>query len=310
MQIIDTEYYIYLKLEKGLSKNTVAAYMRDFAKLVEFLNCCGMKPETATYEILRDFVIEISELGVSVRTQARILSSIKQFYNFLIYKNIIDNDPTELLESPKIGLRLPKVLTVKEIDTIIAAIDLSKPEGHRNRAIIETMYGSGVRVSELINLQISNIYIDEGYMLVLGKGSKQRLVPLSPTSISQIKVWKKDRDNLKIKTKDIDILFLNRYGGKLTRAMIFEIVKTLAQTAGISKKISPHTFRHSFATHLLENGANLRAIQQLLGHESITTTELYTHIDIKFIRQTLLDFHPLSKNRKRFTRSFQELQST
>jgi integrase/recombinase XerD len=298
MQIIDKEYHIYLKLEKGLSENTIAAYMRDFAKLAAFLNDCGVKPEAATYEILRDFVIKISKLGVSIRTQARILSSIKQFYNFLIYKNIIENDPTELLDAPKIGLRLPEVLSIEEIDAIIAAIDLSKPEGHRNRAIIETMYGSVLRVSELVNLQISNIYDKDGYMLVLGKGSKQRLVPLSPTSILQIKIWLKDRNALKIKKEDVDVLFLNRRGGKLTRAMIFEIVKTLAQNAGITKKVSPHTFRHSFATHLLENGANLRAIQQLLGHESITTTELYTHININFLRQTILDFHPLNRKKQ------------
>jgi integrase/recombinase XerD len=295
---IDKEYHIYLKLEKGLSENTVAAYERDWAKLATFLADSGVAPEAATYEILRDFVIEISELGVSKRTQARILSGIKAFYNFLVYKNIVENDPTELLEFPKIGLRLPEVLTINEIDAIIAAIDLSKPEGHRNRAIIETMYGSGLRVSELVNLQISNIYADAGYMLVLGKGNKQRLVPLSPTSVEQINIWKIDRNALKIKKEAVDILFLNRRGGQLTRITIFEIVKTLAAAAGIQKNVSPHTFRHSFATHLLENGANLRAIQQLLGHESIITTELYTHIDINFLRKTILDFHPLNRKSK------------
>jgi len=298
MQHSDTEYYMYLKFEKGLSQNTLNAYLRDFEKLATFLSDNGIEPEAATYEMLQNFVIEISKIGVNMRTQARILSSIKSYYHFLIYKNIIENDPTELLESPKIGLRLPRVLSVEEIDAIIAAIDLSKQEGHRNRAIIETLYGSGLRVSELVNLQMSNIYKDEGYMLVLGKGSKQRLVPLSPASILQINIWENDRKELKIKRKDIDILFLNRHGGKLTRAMIFEIVKRLAQSAGITKKVSPHTFRHSFATHLLENGANLRAIQQLLGHESITTTELYTHIDINFLRKTILEFHPL--NRKKY----------
>lgn len=288
---------MYLKFEKGLSQNTLDAYMLDFSKLAAFLSDSGVETEAATYEILHDFVIEISEIGVNIRTQARILSSIKSYYHFLIYKNKIENDPTELLESPKIGLRLPEVLSVEEIDAIITAIDLSKSEGHRNRAIIETMYGSGLRVSELVNLQMSNIYKEEGYMLVLGKGSKQRLVPLSPTSILHINIWEKDRKKLKIRSEDIDILFLNRRGAKLTRAMIFEIVKTLVQSAGITKKVSPHTFRHSFATHLLENGANLRAIQQLLGHESITTTELYTHIDINFLRQTIIDFHPLNKKK-------------
>jgi integrase/recombinase XerD len=224
------------------------------------------------------------------------LSSIKSYYNFLIYKNIISDDPTALLEAPKIGLRLPEVLTVQEIDEIIQAIDLSKPEGHRNKAIIETLYGSGLRVSELVNLQISNIYTAEGYMLVLGKGSKQRLVPLSPESLKQIEIWLHDRNALNIKREDTDILFLNRRGGRLTRAMIFEIVKRLAVLAGIQKTVSPHTFRHSFATHLLENGANLRAIQQLLGHESITTTELYTHIDVHFLRETILKYHPLYAN--------------
>ncbi|MCL2596162.1 MAG: tyrosine recombinase XerD [Paludibacter sp.] len=297
MQHSDTEYYMYLKFEKGLSQNTLDAYMLDFSKLAAFLSDSGVETEAATYEILHDFVIEISEIGVNIRTQARILSSIKSYYHFLIYKNKIENDPTELLESPKIGLRLPEVLSVEEIDAIITAIDLSKSEGHRNRAIIETMYGSGLRVSELVNLQMSNIYKEEGYMLVLGKGSKQRLVPLSPTSILHINIWEKDRKKLKIRSEDIDILFLNRRGAKLTRAMIFEIVKTLVQSAGITKKVSPHTFRHSFATHLLENGANLRAIQQLLGHESITTTELYTHIDINFLRQTIIDFHPLNKKK-------------
>ncbi|MDR1652067.1 MAG: site-specific tyrosine recombinase XerD [Prevotellaceae bacterium] len=293
----DKEYIIFLKFEKGLSDNTIAAYERDRAKLVSYLRDCGITPEAATSEILHDFVIEINNLGVSERTQARILSGIKAYYNFFLYKNIIENDPTELLEFPKIGLRLPEVLTVGEIDSMIAAIDLSKPEGHRNRAIIETMYGSGLRVSELVNLQLSNIYAKQRYMLVLGKGSKQRLVPLSPAATEQIKMWLTDRNALKIRKEHVDILFLNRRGGQLTRAMIFEIVKTLAAKAGITKKVSPHTFRHSFATHLLENGANLRAIQQLLGHESITTTELYTHIDINFLRKTILNFHPLNRKR-------------
>jgi len=255
-------------------------------------------PEKATTDILRDFLIEISSLGIHPRSQARILSSIKSFYHFLIYRNILDNDPTELLESPKIGLRLPEVLTVEEIDNIIAAIDLSKPEGQRNKTIIEVLYGSGLRVSELINLQLSKLYLDEGYMLVEGKGSKQRLVPMSPQALKQLALWKIDRNELDIKKGNEDSVFLNRRGAKLTRDMIFKIVKDLALMAGIRKKVSPHTFRHSFATHLLENGANLRAIQQLLGHESITTTELYTHIDVHFLRQTILDCHPGYKKEK------------
>ena len=215
----------------------------------------------------------------------------------MLFRSKRDDDPTELLESPKIGLRLPEVLAVDEIDKMIAAIDLSKPEGQRNKTMLEVLYGSGLRVSELINLQISNLYLDEGYMLVEGKGSKQRLVPLSQLSINQILLWKMDRNALDIKKGHENFVFLNRRGMQLTRAMIFTIVKDLAELAGIRKKVSPHTFRHSFATHLLENGANLRAIQQLLGHESITTTELYTHIDIHFLKKTIMDCHPMLKKK-------------
>lgn len=294
LPILD-EYHLYLKLEKSLSENTIKAYERDLFKLVDYLNDARIKPEDARMEHLRDFLIEISELGIHPRSQARILSSIKSFYHFLIYRNIIEDDPTELLESPKIGLHLPEVLSLNEIDEIIAAIDLSKAEGRRNKAILEVLYGSGLRVSELINLRMSNVYLDEAYMLVEGKGSKQRLVPLSPQALKQIGFWKIDRSALNIQKDNEDYLFLNRRGKKLTRAMIFEIVKSLAEKAGIQKNVSPHTFRHSFATHLLENGANLRAIQQLLGHESITTTELYTHIDVNYLRQTILEFHPMNK---------------
>lgn len=289
---IPDDYHLYLKFEKSLSSNTIEAYERDLQKLSGYLADAHVAPEKATTEILRDFIIEISTLGIHPRSQARILSSIKSFYHFLIYRNILDNDPTELLESPKTGLRLPEVLSVKEIDDIVAAIDLSKSEGQRNKAIIEVLYGSGLRVSELINLQLSKLYLDEGYMLVEGKGSKQRLVPMSPQALKQIEFWKVDRNALSIKKGNEDFVFLNRRGTKLTRDMIFKIVKELAVLAGIRKNVSPHTFRHSFATHLLENGANLRAIQQLLGHESITTTELYTHIDVHFLRQTVLDCHP------------------
>lgn len=291
------EYHLYLKLEKSLSVNTIDGYERDLLKLTQYLTEAHVKPEEASTEVLRDFIIEIAGLGIHPRSQARILSSMKSFYHFLIYKNKRDDDPTELLESPKIGLRLPEVLSLKEIDEIIAAIDLSKPEGQRNKAIIETLYGSGLRVSELVNLQLSRLYIDEGYMLVEGKGSKQRLVPLSPQSIKQIELWKIDRNLMNVQKGNEDVLFLNRRGAKLTRAMIFTIVKDLATLAGIRKNVSPHTFRHSFATHLLENGANLRAIQQLLGHESITTTELYTHIDVHFLRQTIMEFHPMNKGK-------------
>ena len=298
MLSLNDEYHLYLKLEKALSDNSIEAYERDLLKLETYLADIHVKAEHASNEILRDFIIEIASLGIHPRSQARVLSSIRSFYHFLIYKNKRDDDPTELLESPKTGLRLPEVLSVKEIDRIIEAIDLSKAEGQRNKAIIETLYGSGLRVSELINIELSKIYFAEGYMLVEGKGSKQRLVPLSPQSIRQIELWKVDRNLLRVKKGSEDVLFLNRRGGKLTRAMIFTIVKELAAMAGIRKNVSPHTFRHSFATHLLENGANLRAIQQLLGHESITTTELYTHIDVHFLRDTILEFHPLNKHSK------------
>ena len=292
------EYHLFLKLEKSLSDNTIAAYESDLQKLLDYLNDSHIEIEKASTEVLRDFIIEISTLGIHPRSQARILSSVKSFYHFLIYKNVLDNDPTLLLESPKIGLRLPEVLSVTEIDAIVAAIDLSKPEGQRNKCIIEVLYGSGLRVSELVNLKLSNIYLEEGYMLVDGKGSKQRLVPLSPQALKQFIFWKIDRNSLDIKKGNEDIVFLNRRGSKLTRDMIFKIVKDLTMLSGIRKNVSPHTFRHSFATHLLENGANLRAIQQLLGHESITTTELYTHMDVHYLRQTVLDCHPFYKKKQ------------
>ena len=298
MLSIADDYHLYLKFEKSLSDNTIEAYERDLQKLMDYLIDTHIQPEKATTEILRDFIIEISSLGIHPRSQARILSSIKSFYHFLIYRNILDNDPTELLESPKIGLRLPEVLSLEEINSIVEAVDLSKPEGQRNKAIIEVLYGSGLRVSELINLQLSKLYLDEGYMLVEGKGSKQRLVPMSPEALKQIGLWKIDRNLLDIKKGNEDFVFLNRRGSKLTRDMIFKIVKDLTHLAGIRKNVSPHTFRHSFATHLLEHGANLRAIQQLLGHESITTTELYTHIDVHFLRQTVMEHHPFYKNKK------------
>jgi integrase/recombinase XerD len=297
LPILD-EYHLYLKFEKALSNNTIEAYESDLLKLADYLGDAHIALETAKAEHLRDFIIEISSLGIHPRSQARILSGIKSFYHFLIYKNHSTGDPTELLESPRIGLRLPEVLSIEEIDKIVNAVDLSKSEGQRNKAIIEVLYGSGLRVSELIGLQLSKLYTDEGYMLVDGKGSKQRLVPMSVQSIKQIELWKTDRNMLTIKKGHEDILFLNRRGSKLTRAMIFTIVKELALLAGIRKNVSPHTFRHSFATHLLENGANLRAIQQLLGHESITTTELYTHIDVHFLRTTVMECHPMYRRKQ------------
>lgn len=291
------DYWYFLKFEKGLSENTLLAYRRDMEKLADFMSGSSVPIEKAEMEHLQEFIITISSIGIHPRSQARILSGIKSFYHFLNYKNRRDDNPTELLESPKIGMRLPEVLSIDEIDRMLAAIDLSKQEGQRNKAIIEVLYGSGLRVSELTNLLISNIYTKDGYMLVEGKGSKQRLVPLSSRSLEEIELWMIDRHLLMVKKGHEDFLFLNRRGGRLTRAMIFTIVKDLAEKAGINKNVSPHTFRHSFATHLLENGANLRAIQQLLGHESITTTELYTHMDIHYLRQTMIDCHPMLRKK-------------
>lgn len=287
------EYIYFLKVEKGLSENSVLAYRRDLEKLYSFLKEAHIEPVKAQREQLSDFLIEISSLGVHPRTQARILSGVKSFYRFLIYRELRKEDPTELLGAPKTGLHLPEVLSIHEIDAIVGAIDLSKPEGQRNKAILEMLYGSGLRVSELVNLRLSNMNSDEGYMLVEGKGSKQRLVPVSDKALHELELWYIDRNLLSVTRGNEDYVFLNRRGSKLTRAMIFTIVKQLAELAGIRKNVSPHTFRHSFATHLLENGANLRAIQQLLGHESITTTEIYTHIDIHFLKKTIADFHPL-----------------
>lgn len=290
-------YKYYLKFEKGLSENSVDAYISDLGKLKIFLMDTGISPENACEEHLLNFIVQLNGAGINARSQARIISGIKSFYHFLLYKGFREDDPTLLLESPKTGLKLPDVLSIREIEDIIDTIDLSKAEGHRNKAMLEVLYGSGIRVSELINLRISNLYIDEGYMLVEGKGSKQRLVPLSEPSIKMINLWKSDRNMLQIQKGNEDFLFLNRRGSRLTRAMIFHIIKIQTELAGIRKNVSPHTFRHSFATHLLENGANLRAIQLLLGHESITTTEIYTHIDIQFLKKTMSDCHPLFKKR-------------
>ncbi|MCE1154637.1 MAG: site-specific tyrosine recombinase XerD [Bacteroidales bacterium] len=293
MENVFREYLYYLKVEKGLSENSVVAYRQDLEKLFSYLGDAHIDPVQAQREHLSDFLVELSSMGIQPRTQARILSGIKSFYRFLLYRDRRTDDPTELLGTPKTGLHLPEVLTVREIDAMIASIDLSKAEGQRNKTMIEMLYGSGLRVSELIGLRISNLYADEGYMLVEGKGSKQRLVPVSGKALHELNLWYIDRNGLNIEKGHEDYIFLNRRGKQLTRAMIFTIVKQLAEAAGIRKTVSPHTLRHSFATHLLENGANLRAIQQLLGHESITTTEIYTHIDIHFLKKTIADFHPL-----------------
>lgn len=288
------QYEAYLALEKSLANNSVLAYKRDLNALLEYLN--GKSVLDVTFDDLQEFIYEKFKENANTRSQARLVSGIRSFYRFLQYYKYIDNDPSELLEQPHLDDRLPKVLTVEEIDLLISQIDLSTNEGHRNRAIIEMLYGSGLRVSELIDLRLSNMYLDEGYMIVLGKGSKQRLVPISDEAIKQFHLWMSDRAQWDIKPEANDIVFVNRYGRPLTRAMIFEIIKRLAQQAGLKKSISPHTFRHSFATHLLQNGADLRIIQQLLGHESITTTEIYTHLNIHDLREAINKYHP-SNNR-------------
>ncbi len=290
--MIEREYHTYLKLERGLSDNSIVAYELDFNRLKTYMEEHQIDVVRATFDDLQAFVFETFKGIKSAKTQARLLSSIHSFYRFLLYHRYIEQDPSELLEMPRVEKHLPEVLSLEEIDAMIAQIDMSKPEGHRNRAIIEMLYGSGLRVSELTELRLSNIYRKEGYMRILGKGSKQRLVPISPVADEQFGYWLKDRSQLDIKPAASDIAFLNHYGRQLTRAMIFTIVKRLAEAAGIRKTISPHTLRHSFATHLLQNGADLRIIQQLLGHESIVTTEIYTHVNIQDLREAVLKYHP------------------
>ena len=290
--MLEKEYHAYLKLEKGLSANSVEAYERDYQRLKTYMDAHGVDVVRASFDDLQAFVFDSFKDVASVRTQARLIAGIHSFYRFLLYHHYIEQDPSELLETPKKELHLPDVLSLNEIDRMIAQIDMSKSESHRNRAIIEMLYGSGLRVSELVNLRLSEIYLKEGYMRITGKGSKQRLVPISPVATEWFGYWLQDRNALDVKAEAIDIAFLNRRGGQLTRAMIFTIIKTLARAAGIQKTISPHTLRHSFAIHLLQNGADLRIIQQLLGHESISTTEIYTHVDIHDLREAVLKYHP------------------
>ena len=283
----------YLTLEKGMSANTAAAYSDDVDKLTRYLADNGVGIERATTDDLERFVCTLQDVGIQARSQARIISGVKRFYKFLRMEVFIDTDPTELLLTPKIGRHLPEVLTIAEIDAMIDCIDMSKAEGQRNRAIIETLYGCGLRVSELVGLKLSQLFIDERYVIIQGKGNKQRLVPISPVAIEQINLYlEQTRSRQVAKKGSEDILFLNRRGAMLTRQMIFHIIKQLCELAGIRKVISPHTLRHSFATHLLEGGANLRAIQQMLGHESITTTEIYVHIDRTRLRDEILTHHP------------------
>lgn len=290
-------YKTYLRLEKALSANSIDAYLTDLDKLTNFVENEGKKYEDITYSDLQQFIAQLHDLGIHPRSQARIISGIKSFYKFLLLDNYITVDPTELLESPKIGLKLPEVLTVKEINSILDSIDLTQPEGQRNRAILEVLYSCGLRVSELVSLRFTDIYFDEGFIKVEGKGSKQRLVPISQIAIKEIKNYLYDRNHIPVKKGFEDILFLSKRGISLSRITIFHIIKQQAALAGIKKNISPHTFRHSFATHLLEGGAHLLAIQEMLGHEKITTTEIYTHIDRQFLRKEILEHHPRNKTK-------------
>lgn len=285
-------YEAHLVLERGLSENTRSAYVADVEKLINYLHGEKTELREVTTDTLRSFAADLFDLGISSRSQARIISGIKSFFRFLKLEGYLDSNPSLLLESPHPGRKLPEVLRLDEIDAMIAAIDLSKPEGQRNRAIIETLYGCGLRVSELVNLEISRLYLDEQYIMVKGKGNKERIVPISPQAIAEIRAYLPDRELLPVKPGEDNVLFLNRRGHRLTRVMIFYIIKSLAAEAGIRKKISPHTLRHSFATHLLEGGANLRAIQQMLGHEDIATTEIYIHIDRRRLRDEILLHHP------------------
>lgn len=297
-QTLRSHYYAYLMLERGLSDNTRLCYQSDLDRLNTWLGEAGISLTDADFDCLQGFVIDLHDLGISPRSQARILSGIKSFYKYLKLEGLIENNPTLLLESPRLGRRLPEVLSVEEIDTMIDAIDMTKPEGQRNRAIIETLYGCGLRVSELCNLELGNINFKDELLMVIGKGDKQRLVPMSPTSIEEINLWLNDRAGINPKHGEEGIVFISRRGKRLTRVMVFYIVRQLAELAGIKKTISPHTLRHSFATHLLEGGANLRAIQQMLGHESISTTEIYLHLDNSHLREEILKYHPRNAGRQ------------
>ena len=289
----------YLQLERSLSSNSIEAYLRDVEKFVQFLELkeFDVNPEKVEQQQIEDFLQWVSEIGLNARSQARILSGLKAFYKYLLMEDMIDVAPTELLESPKIGRKLPEVLSIEEINEIIGAIDLSKAEGERNKAMLETLYSCGLRVSELVNLKLSGLLLDEGFVRVVGKGDKERITPIGSVAIKHINTYIESKRNhmANIEKDSEDILFLNRRGKQLTRVMIFTIIKNLTEKAGITKVVSPHTFRHSFATHLVEGGADLRAIQEMLGHESITTTEIYTHLDREYLRQAILDFHPRAK---------------
>ncbi len=291
----------YLMLERSLSANSIDAYLRDIGKLVQFLEIkkYDTSPTAVDSDLLEEFIFWINDLGLESSSQARLISGLRAFYRYLLMEDIMDNDPTELLESPRLNRKIPEVLSYQEIQEMIASIDLSHPQGTRNKAILETLYACGLRVSELIGLKISNIFADVGFLKVIGKSNKERIVPIGEEALKHIKLYetavRKVQNN--IAKEHEDILFLNRRGKGLSRIMVYNIVKQAAIDAGIEKNVSPHTFRHSFATHLIEGGANLRAVQDMLGHESITTTEIYTHLDTEFLRETVLSFHPLNQRK-------------
>lgn len=291
------QFQTYLKLERSLSENSIGAYVRDVVKLKEFLEISNIEkiPPEIVMEDVQLFLGYLYELGMSEYSQARMLSGVKAFYKFLLIEDYIQDDPTYLIEAPKLGRKLPDTLSYHEIEELLDAIDLSTPEGGRNRAMLEVLYSSGLRVSELVNLRLSNLTLDQGYVKVLGKGDKERYVPIGTDAIKYLTSYVEEiRVHVPVKEEAQNIVFLNRRGNKLTRVMIFTIVKNLAEVVGQKKNISPHTFRHSFATHLVEGGADLRAVQEMLGHESITTTEIYTHLDRDYLKQVIQDFHPRS----------------
>lgn len=291
----------YLLLERSLAANTIEAYERDLQKLMSYLKLreIDVTPQTVETEQLESFLFWLHEVGLSARSQSRILSAMKTFYRYLLSEDLIESDPTELLEAPRLSRKIPEVLTYEEIQAMLQAIDLSAPQGTRNRAMLETLYACGLRVTELINLKISNLFLDVGFIKVVGKGDKERIVPIGEEAVKHIQLyWEGERrGQMNVKTGFENILFLNRRGRRLTRNMVFLIVKDTAERAGIKKNVSPHTFRHSFATHLIEGGADLKAVQDMLGHESIITTEIYTHLDTDYLRETILNFHP--RNRRR-----------
>lgn len=289
------EYHLYLRLERSYSENTIASYELDLKKYRAYLDEHGLEATKVALSDLQDFIYETFKGTSNARTQARMIATLHSFYRFLVYHNYMDYDPTELLEGPKKEKHLPVVLSLEEINRLMGAIDLSSNEGHRNRAILEMLYGSGLRVSELVNLRLSDIYREEGYMRIDGKGNKQRLVPISDVAEEWFGYWMKDRARWDVKSEYSDIAFVNRYGRQMTRAMVFTIIKRLCAAAGIEKNISPHTLRHSFATHLLQNGADLRIIQQLLGHEDLATTEIYTHLELQDLRQAIEQYHPANQ---------------